>query len=62
MAGYQAGKTMTPKAEFKKNEYRIYKPLFINEKTLKTDIDRELESISQALIWVTTKIKELESK
>ncbi len=36
-----------------KQPYRIYKPLFMDEKQLKMDLDREFESISQALIWVT---------
>ena len=33
--------------------YRIYKPLFLDEKQMKMDLDREFESVSQALIWVT---------
>lgn len=36
-----------------KQPYRIYKPLFLDENELKTDLDRELESVSQSLIWVT---------
>lgn len=36
-----------------KQPYRIYKPLFMDEKQLKMDLDREFESVSQALIWVT---------
>ncbi|QQK87894.1 hypothetical protein pSalSNUABM01_025 [Salmonella phage pSal-SNUABM-01] len=36
-----------------KQPYRIYKPLFMDEKQMKMDLDREFESISQALIWVT---------
>lgn len=33
--------------------YRIYKPLFLDDDQMKMDLDREFESISQALIWVT---------
>lgn len=33
--------------------YRLYKPLFLDEAELKRDLDRELESLSQSLIWVT---------
>lgn len=33
--------------------YRIYKPLFLDENHIIRDLDREFESISQALIWVT---------
>ncbi|WHS68278.1 hypothetical protein [Lundtoftevirus Lu221] len=36
-----------------KQPYRIYKPLFLDEGQIKMDLDREFESISQALIWVT---------
>ena len=36
-----------------KQPYRIYKPLFLDNDQLKMDLDREFESISQALIWVT---------
>lgn len=36
-----------------KQPYRIYKPLFMDDKQMKMDLDREFESISQALIWVT---------
>lgn len=36
-----------------KQPYRIYKPLFLDEDQIKMDLDREFESISQALIWVT---------
>lgn len=36
-----------------KQPYRIYKPLFLDEDQLRMDLDREFESISQALIWVT---------
>lgn len=37
-----------------KQPYRIYKPLFLDVNHLKMDLDREFESVSQALIWVTT--------
>lgn len=36
-----------------KQPYRIYKPLFLDEKQMRMDLDREFESVSQALIWVT---------
>lgn len=36
-----------------KQPYRIYKPLFLDDDQIKMDLDREFESISQALIWVT---------
>ena len=36
-----------------KQPYRIYKPLFLDVNHLKMDLDREFESVSQALIWVT---------
>lgn len=36
--------------------YRIYKPLFLDENYLVRDLDREFESISQALIWVTSSV------
>ena len=36
-----------------KQPYRIYKPLFLDVNNIKMDLDREFESISQALIWVT---------
>lgn len=36
-----------------KQPYRIYKPLFLDDDQMKMDLDREFESISQALIWVT---------
>lgn len=39
-----------------KQPYRIYKPLFLDEKNMKMDLDREFESISQALIWVTNNL------
>lgn len=39
-----------------KQPYRIYKPLFLDENHFKRDLDREFESISQALIWVTNSI------
>lgn len=39
-----------------KQPYRIYKPLFLDEQNLKMDLDREYESISQALIWVTNNL------
>lgn len=59
---YKPGLKMKPKEQFKSNEYRIYKPLFLDEKKLKVDLDREFESISQALIWVTQELKELKEK
>ena len=37
-----------------KQPYRIYKPLFLDVNHLKMDLDREFESVSQALIWVTS--------
>lgn len=58
---YKPGLKMKDKAEFKKNEFRIYKPLFIDPNNLKRDIDREFESVSQALMWVTQQLKELKS-
>lgn len=39
-----------------KQPYRIYKPLFLDENHFKRDLDREFESISQALIWVTNAV------
>lgn len=39
-----------------KQPYRIYKPLFLDENHFKRDLDREFESISQALIWVTNSV------
>lgn len=36
--------------------YRIYKPLFLDENQIVRDLDREFESISQALIWVTSSV------
>lgn len=36
--------------------YRIYKPLFLDDNDMHKDLDREFESISQALIWVTNAI------
>lgn len=40
-----------------KQPYRLYKPLFIDDKQIKLDLDRELESISQALLWVTVNME-----
>lgn len=67
---YTPGKVMPPKNEFEakpgksggtipSNQYRIYKPLFLDPNYLKRDLDREFESISQALIWVTSELKSL---
>ncbi|EJT2122716.1 hypothetical protein OCZ42_004593 [Salmonella enterica] len=41
---------------------RLYKPLFLTDNHLKRDLDREFESISQALIEVTARLKKLEDK
>lgn len=45
-----------------KQPYRIYKPLFLDINSLKMDLDREFESISQALIWVTNEIDDIKKR
>lgn len=45
-----------------KQPYRIYKPLFLDDKDMHKDLDREFESISQALIWVTEAIDQIVTK
>lgn len=42
--------------------YRIYKPLFIDPNFMKRDLDREFESISQALIQVSNRLEALEAR
>lgn len=61
-SAYKPGLKMPAKNEFQKNEYRIYKPLFLDPANLKRDLDREFEAVSQALIWVTQELKELKEK
>ncbi|MCS5736752.1 hypothetical protein [Herbiconiux daphne] len=57
---------MKPKVEFESNgrtpgnQYRIYKPLFLDPNNLKRDLDREFEAVSQSLIWVTGRLKQIE--
>lgn len=45
-----------------KQPYRIYKPLFLDDGNMHKDLDREFESISQALIWVTTEINKIDAR
>lgn len=45
-----------------KQPYRIYKPLYLDYKdtySLKRDLDRELESISQCLLWVSQQFESI---
>lgn len=43
-------------------KWRIYKPMFLDENNLKRDLDREFESISQALIAVTERLDAAEKE
>ena len=42
--------------------YRIYKPLFLDPNNLKRDLDREFESVSQALVWVTKELDAIKTR
>lgn len=44
-----------PEYKRKRQPYRFYKPSFLDENRMKMDVDRELESISQALLQVSEK-------
>ena len=39
----------------KRQPYRFYKPAFLDENRMKMDVDRELESISQAMLQISEK-------
>lgn len=45
-----------------KQPFRIYKPLFLDANHIIRDLDREFESISQALIWATDEINKLKKE